>query len=223
MDAISGLHALLDDGPASVAAVRAVDVGPGGSGGLGDCVPRAVESHRTGESTGAAPAADAVGTRPLAGSRRRCRTGRGGDQRAHRLVALPEGVGLRVWQPRRPARLSPPFRGIGAIGGDGAPGGAEQGCHRLQSGRPRGERRPDTADSGLARPSGREGPVHPGELRRTGNRIERATALRTVCRRGRQRCGGDGRGHPDVRRPGALLSGQVPGAVPDGEHHDVGP
>ena len=48
-------------------------------------------------------------------------------------------------------------------------------------------------------------------------------ALRTVGRRGRQRRGGDGRGHPDVRRPGALLSGQVPGAVPDGEHHDVGP
>ena len=69
--------------------------------------------------------------------------------RGHRLVALPEGGGLSVRHVAGPPGLRHPVPGFGDLAVMEHPVAAEQGRHRLQSGRAGGERRPDPADSGL--------------------------------------------------------------------------
>ena len=167
------------------------------------------------ESTTTSGSADPVGARrghcALVSDhpRRRCR-GASPPAPAGGLGAVPEGGGVPVRNDHGPARLPPSIPGLGPPGGDGASRAAQQGRHRVQPGRTGGKRAADPPDPGVARARAGEGSVHPRELRRAGNGLERTSAVWTVAGGGKQ-CGRrHGGSRPDVRRPGAIVSVRRP-------------
>ena len=114
-------------------------------------------------------------------ARRKRHRGSCGPRHPHRLGALPELVGIPVRIPAGPPRLRGAVPWINAPVGDRASGGQPQRRPCLQSGRPGRERGPHPSHTGLLAAGRGSRPVHRGELRRAGNGIERAAAVRAIA------------------------------------------